>query len=175
MKLAKILALVACSTLLTANLLAQDQSCCPQCGVKVCQPVAEVKKEKKTVFKVECKEICIPKVRMPWQMCREPQCGVVKKVKVLKKESIECEKCGYRWEVTNVEAAPGVCDTGPALKLRRPLKRIGGICLKISDAEIQQESPKNAQLAPIVAPVPSNSSKSFVISDQQPKSIPDKK
>ena len=84
--------------------------CCPDCGYKVCQAIPEVKKVKKSYFEVECKDICIPKFRLPWQMCCEPKCGKVKTVKVLKKKSIECEKCGYKWEITYVGS--GCTDAG---------------------------------------------------------------
>lgn len=72
---------------------------CPKCDNKVCQPSPEVKKEKKTVYDVACKDVCIPGIRWPWQACCEPNCGKVKTVKVLKKYERECEKCGTKWTV----------------------------------------------------------------------------
>lgn len=115
---------------------ANDGCCsCPECGAKVCIAKPVTKKVKKTVFAVEKKDICIPKIRFPWQIkknqcgagscCQSgcdsqgacgsadcgcaPKCGRVKTVKVLKKKSIECEKCGYEWEIKTVESVP--CNT----------------------------------------------------------------
>ena len=76
--------------------------CCPDCGSAVCQPRLEQKREKKSTFDVECKEVCVPKFRWPWQMCRPPQCGYVKMVRVLRKVDYECTKCGYSWHVAYV-------------------------------------------------------------------------
>lgn len=119
----------------TADTFANDGCCCPECGTKTCIAKPVTKKVKKTVFNVEKKDICIPKFRFPWQMKKNnaatagcdsscdssngacgksdcgcaPKCGRVITVKVLKKKSIECEKCGYEWEITTVESVP--CDT----------------------------------------------------------------
>jgi hypothetical protein len=84
---------------------------CPTCGCKVCQPVPGTVKEKKHCWEVECKEICIPLARLPWEpCCAAPKCGKVKTVKVLKKIDYECEKCGYKWEVLSAGCAPcGSC------------------------------------------------------------------
>jgi hypothetical protein len=42
-----------------------------------------------------------------------PKCGRVITVKVLKKKSVECEKCGYEWEITTVESVPcNSCQVG---------------------------------------------------------------
>ncbi len=76
---------------------------CPQCDHKVCVPVPETVKEKKHCWTVECKDICIPHVKWPWQSCCEPpKCGKVRTIKVLKKVEYECESCGYKWDIKTV-------------------------------------------------------------------------
>jgi hypothetical protein len=93
---------VAVGTLLlpVAALLAGNHShACSECGGGVCRPVAATLKEKKHTWEVECKQICIPAPRWPWELCCEPKCGKVKTVKLLKKVEYECEKCGYQWEI----------------------------------------------------------------------------
>lgn len=76
---------------------------CPQCDNKVCVPVPETVKEKKHCWTVECKDICIPHVKWPWQSCCDPpKCGKVRTVKVLKKIEYECESCGYKWDIKTV-------------------------------------------------------------------------
>ena len=135
------------------EVFADDGCCnCPQCGNKICVAKPVTKTEKKTVFAVEKKEICIPKVRFPWQIKRSacgngcgngccdkgcdasgkgtgaglgscadcaPKCGRVRTVKVLKKKSIECKKCGYEWEIKTVESVPcNTCGVGGLLSSR---------------------------------------------------------
>jgi hypothetical protein len=83
--------------------------CCPDCGNAVCVPTIETVKQKKHYWEVECKQICIPHIRWPWQSCCEPpKCGRVKTVSVLKKVEYECEKCGCKWEVKNGCSNPAV-------------------------------------------------------------------
>jgi hypothetical protein len=80
---------------------------CPECGCAVCRPVQVPVKEKQHCWEVECKQICIPAVRWPWESCCEPpRCGKVKTVKVLKKVEYECTKCGYKWEIQAVDCCP---------------------------------------------------------------------
>lgn len=59
---------VAALTMLTQAAFAGD-CCCPSCGEKVCLVEVKEKKVKKHCYKVECKEICIPKITFcwPWQ------------------------------------------------------------------------------------------------------------
>ena len=72
---------------------------CPRCENRICVPERVTVKEKKHCWEVECKEICIPGFKGPWQSCCEPPaCGRVRTVKELKKVEYECERCGYRWE-----------------------------------------------------------------------------
>lgn len=87
--------------LLSQSALA-GRHCCPDCGAKTCVAIPETKTEKKSCYKTECKDICIPKFRFPWQMCCTPKCGKVITVKVLKKVDYECKKCGYTWEINEV-------------------------------------------------------------------------
>lgn len=81
---------------------AGDGCCCPDCGEKVCSFKWEEKDVKKHCYCVECKDICIPKFRWPWECCSEPKCGRVKTVNVLKKINYKCKACGYKWEVYSV-------------------------------------------------------------------------
>lgn len=70
-----------------------------RCAEKACCPKAEIQKEEKSCWKVEGKEVCIPRVRFPWSKCPTPRCGKVRTVHVLKNEKYEVEKCSYKWEV----------------------------------------------------------------------------
>lgn len=80
-----------------------DHHCCPGCGHKQCCPTPTLLKEKKTVYSCECKDICIPGIKGPFAPCCEaPACGRVRTIKVLKKMEIECQKCGYKWDVKTV-------------------------------------------------------------------------
>ena len=77
--------------------------CCPDCGHKQCCPTPTTVKEKKTVYHCECKDICIPGIKGPFASCCEtPSCGRVRTIKVLKKTEIECQKCGYKWDIKSV-------------------------------------------------------------------------
>ncbi len=78
-------------------------------GCKTCRLYVETLKVKKHCFNIECKDICIPPVRFPWQKCCELKCGKIKTVRVLKKHEYTCEKCGYKWDVENL---CGACSTG---------------------------------------------------------------
>lgn len=98
-----LLALFVVGCVASISVWAGDRTCnsCPKCQYKVCEPSPEVKQEKKTTYDFECKEICIPGIRWPWQPCCEPSCGKVRTVKVLKKYEQVCEKCGTKWTVTD--------------------------------------------------------------------------
>ncbi|HAH44944.1 hypothetical protein [Gimesia sp.] len=95
---------------------------CNSCshGCKSCRLHVETLKVKKHCFNIECKEVCIPPVRFPWQKCCELKCGKIKTVRVLKKHEYTCEKCGYKWDIENLCGAcpAGNCETivPPALK-----------------------------------------------------------
>lgn len=126
------LLLIGMLTLVSAKSMAQEKGCCdcPDCGHKVCIAKPTTTKVSKTVYSVEKKDVCIPRFRFPWQIksgCNgsncdascdsqggecgcAPRCGRVRTVKVLKKKKIECEKCGYKWEITTVESTP-CCDS----------------------------------------------------------------
>ena len=100
-----LLLLAASAVLLTSlasALLAGHGHGCPECGNQVCQPTPTTIKEKKTVYACECKDICIPGIKSPFAPCCEPpKCGRLRTVKVLKKIEIECEHCGYKWDVVS--------------------------------------------------------------------------
>lgn len=114
-----------------------DDAGCPSCcNSAQCQPLrpriqcgkcngscflkVEPSTKEKSCFKVEAKQICIPRVRFPWQPkdkckgcdgcdrggCCTNHCGRVKTVLVLKKHKYECPACKYTWEV----ASCGACD-----------------------------------------------------------------
>lgn len=72
---------------------------------KVCTGLPEVEKVKGTEFDVECKDICIPRVRFPWEKdCCQPRCGRVRTVKVLKTVETEKEECAYKWDIHTILA-----------------------------------------------------------------------
>jgi hypothetical protein len=106
---ALLVAISLSSTAAFALGLGHGGDCCPDCGCKVCQPKQEVIKEKKHCWDVQCKDICIPKAKWPWQSCCEPGCAKVKTIKVLKRVEYECEKCGTKWEVVGCGCPNGNC------------------------------------------------------------------
>ena len=63
---------------------------CPRCH---CRATLEEVKKENTCFKVECKAICVPKVRLPWQKLCTPKCAKVKYVHVMRKAKYECKSC----------------------------------------------------------------------------------
>ena len=86
---------------------------CPQCD-HVCKLTCEETKEMKHCWKVECKPICIPRVKFPWEKCcSPPKCAKLKYVRVLKKVECECKSCGYKWEAHCVGGcSKKSCDAG---------------------------------------------------------------
>ena len=98
-----------------------ENPACPQCH---CEVTAEEGKVKKHCYEVECEQICIPKVRIPWHLlgqafsnrskcdtadCSQKPCGEVRTIRVLKKKEYECKVCKCKWTpVCN----DGCCDTG---------------------------------------------------------------
>ena len=100
-----------------------ENPACPQCH---CEVTTEEGKVKKHCYEVECEQICIPRVRIPWHLlgqafsnrskcdtcntgdCSQKPCGEVRTIRVLKKKEYECKVCKYKWTpVCNV----GCCDT----------------------------------------------------------------
>ena len=151
-------AAVLVATLMTTSLSAQEVS--PPCETKICVPEAYMKKEKKTVFKVECKEMCIPKIRLPWQMCQEPECGIVKKVLIMKKESKEVEKKAYKWKIVNAPPCDFGCQTGTLpiqnqvaapgnLLPAQPIKLIsGGVGSGMQNSQLFSKMPNMSEIVP---------------------------
>lgn len=70
----------------------------PGCN-KVCCAEVVTKKETEHCWDVECKEVCIPPVRLPWFGSCLPLCGRVRAVNVLKKCEQEVEKKEIHWQV----------------------------------------------------------------------------
>lgn len=89
-------------------------------GCKSCRLYVETLKVKKHCYNIECKEICIPPVRFPWQKCCELKCGKIKTVRVLKKHNYTCDKCGYKWVV---ECNCGSCTSGNCVATPQPAVR----------------------------------------------------
>ena len=89
----------------SADELSKDGCCKPEqwcnsaCTPMTCKPVCKYVPIKKQCFIVECKPICIPAIRFPWEKCcTEIQCGEMKYVNVLKKHEYECgEKLVVEW------------------------------------------------------------------------------
>ena len=71
---------------------------CQSCG-GACVLKAEVVTEDETCYDVECKDVCIPAIRFPWDSCREPKCGRVRRVATLKTDSRETKACKYEWVI----------------------------------------------------------------------------
>ena len=82
---------------------------CPRCS-EPCFPSVTTEAETRHCWDVECKTICIPRVRFPWEGgglkggkgicgCLPPKCGKAKCVKGLMKCEYECDVCKYKWEV----------------------------------------------------------------------------
>ncbi len=107
------------------------QTTCPNCH-NCCVLKAECGKEEKSCWEVECEEICIPCVVLPWQKwlakhhgkgsCQSCTSGCnacstvnngarVKTVRKLKKKTYECPKCKYKWEPA-CGGNGGCCDSG---------------------------------------------------------------
>ena len=118
-----------------------QEMCCPDCGSKVAIGTPENSKVKKKVYKVECKDIAIPDIQMPFPLYRireqfcnlfAPKCipgmpcgceegctcepvrhGCVRTIKVMSKKEVECEVCKYKWEVKDFcGCASDGCDVG---------------------------------------------------------------
>lgn len=95
------IAMLAAASLVVPNVAVADQFGCPQCRScgGACVLKAEPVVEEETCYEVECQQVCIPAVRFPWDSCREPKCGRIRLVSVLKKESRETTACKYEWVV----------------------------------------------------------------------------
>jgi hypothetical protein len=76
---------------------------CPECECDSCVLKLDEIEVKKSCFKTEQKEICIPKIRFPWQKCCPPGTSKSKVVTVLKKHSYKCKECSYKWSVNEPE------------------------------------------------------------------------
>ena len=73
--------------------------CCTACG-RSCYLKVEQVTEDETCYEVDCVEVCIPAVRLPWESCRTRKCGRVRLVARLREESREVKACDYEWLVT---------------------------------------------------------------------------
>ncbi len=94
-----------CQTCLLGRLRGRIHARCPRCNEEgICQLTESQGKEKRSYYKVDSKQICIPAIRLPWQSC-EFKCGSTRTIRVLKKESHECPKCEYEWTVAETGCA----------------------------------------------------------------------
>jgi hypothetical protein len=85
-----------------AGIICHRGGCKPACECGVvwgCCPKYEKEKVTKSGFEVECEQICVPKVRLPWADPCEPRCAFVVSVNRLKKVTKDNgEKCVLTWE-----------------------------------------------------------------------------
>ena len=85
-----------------AGLFREHGGCKPACECEVvwgCCPKYATEKVEKSGFEVECEQICVPKVRLPWQDPCTPRCAFVVCVNRLKKSTKPMgEKCEIKWE-----------------------------------------------------------------------------
>ncbi len=78
--------------------------CEPVCGH--CDAECKTVPVKKTCFEIECKTICVPAVKFPWESCCQTKCGRLRTIRVLKKsEKVIGEKTACEWKVHS-----GDCD-----------------------------------------------------------------
>ena len=105
---------------------------CPQCHCEVTMEEGTVKKH---CYEIEYKQICIPKVRIPWHLfgrncsnrnncddggcdtpgCSPQRCGEVRIIRVLKKKQYECKVCKCKWTpVCNDDSCDTGCSEAPA-------------------------------------------------------------
>lgn len=90
--------------------MSRCDQCCDQCGrhvaciEKTCQVVCEVKKEIRTCWCVECREICplMPGCHHSCCECPPPRCGHPKCVKKLVKKEYEVEVPVYKCVVRHL-------------------------------------------------------------------------
>ena len=104
---------------------------CPQCH---CEVTTEEGKVTKYCYEIECEQICIPKIRIPWHLlgqkiwcksqcdtggcettgCSPPPCGKVRTIRVLKKKEYECKVCKCKWTPVCNECScgDGCCEAG---------------------------------------------------------------
>ena len=135
------------------NCCEDDKNCCDPPGIcKVCRPETEKVKVKNTCFMVECKDICIPAVKFPWDDCCEAKCGKVIKVRVLKKHEYECEQCETTW---NIEEVPTCCNKGCNTGCCTTPCQTG--CCAQGPAMMVPESPMHQEAPPPLPPPPVNS------------------
>lgn len=75
---------------------------CPSCN-HTCHVTIEPDVKDKYCWNVECKPVCIPSIRFPWQSCCEaPKCGKVIMVRKLKIHEYECPTCKCKWNVNEI-------------------------------------------------------------------------
>ncbi len=84
---------------------------CPRCQA-VCELKISKDEETRTGWDVECKPICIPRVRFPWQSCDAPLTARVRYVKSLKKVEWKCPTCKYQWQAKECKCDRGASEAG---------------------------------------------------------------
>lgn len=86
---------------------------CKDCSCYTCEVKGECVDKKKPCAEIECKPICIPKIRFPWDKCCTPACHEVIMVKSLKMTEKDCgKKMVYKTTVKEVEGGGACCPTG---------------------------------------------------------------
>ena len=76
--------------------------CAKDCCAKDCCAEVVTKKDRQSCWDVECKEVCVPPVRLPWFGSCLQVCGRVRAVHVLKKHEREVDKKETQWSVKSV-------------------------------------------------------------------------
>ncbi len=102
--LAPLLLTAIASLALAAGPAHSSKAGCADCCVATMEKV----KVKQTCFDVECEQVCVPAVRIPWPWlggghgkgkgdCCQPRCGKVRNVRVLTKRQYEETVCECKW------------------------------------------------------------------------------
>lgn len=152
-----------CAVAATANLIFADPPAPADCDCapptcKYCKLEVDTEKIKKSCWKIERKQICIPEVRFPWSKltqcrhhgcrgcaeCCEPRCARVRTVRQLKKHSYECgEECVYSWKLEEA------CICAPGMPCEHPGCPAGQI---IPEGTPLPDVPPPAPTGPVPAP-----------------------
>ncbi len=81
------------------NQVRAGEPCCNFCGEARCRVTVEKKETANSVFDVECKAVCIPPLRFPWEcgpICKLGKVRYVHKLVTVDEKKTICE---YNWKV----------------------------------------------------------------------------